>query len=100
MLRRLQRERGVISLEDAVRKMTSLAAHHVGLFGRGEIRPGAAADLVLFDPATVLDRATTKDPQALAAGIKTVWVNGAVVYEEGAATGKRPGRVLRRAGLP
>ena len=100
VLGRYVRERGVISLEDAVRKMTSLAAHHVGLFGRGEIRPGAAADLVLFDPATVLDRATTKDPQALAAGIATVWVNGAVVYEEGAATGKRPGRVLRRAGVP
>jgi N-acyl-D-amino-acid deacylase len=80
--------------------MTSLAAHNVGLRGRGEIRPGAAADLVLFDPATVIDRATTKDPQALSAGIETVWVNGAVVYTEGAATSQRPGRVLRREGRP
>jgi N-acyl-D-amino-acid deacylase len=96
VLGRYVRERGVISLEDAVRKMTSLAAHNVGLSGRGEIRPGAAADLVLFDPATVVDRATTRDPHALAVGIETVWVNGAVVYEKGAATARRPGRVLRR----
>jgi N-acyl-D-amino-acid deacylase len=96
VLGRYVRERGVLSLEDAVRKMTSLAAHNVGLVGRGEIRPGAPADLVLFDPATVVDRATTKDPQALAVGIDTVWVNGTVVFEKGAATAHRPGRVLRR----
>jgi N-acyl-D-amino-acid deacylase len=96
VLGRYVRERGVIPLEEAVRKMTSLAAHNVGLSGRGEIRPGAAADLVLFDPATVIDRATTRDPQALAVGIETVWVNGAVVYEQGAATARRPGRVLQR----
>jgi N-acyl-D-amino-acid deacylase len=88
----------VISLEEAVRKMTSLAAHGVGLGGRGEIRPGASADLVLFDPATVIDRATTKDPHVRAVGIEKVWVNGAVVYEDGAATARRPGRVLRREG--
>jgi N-acyl-D-amino-acid deacylase len=98
VLGRYVRERGVIPLEEAVRKMTSLAAHNVGLSGRGEIRPGAAADLVLFDPATVIDRATTKEPHALAVGIETVWVNGAVVYEQGAVSASRPGRVLRRAG--
>jgi N-acyl-D-amino-acid deacylase len=98
VLGRYVRERGVISLEEAVRKMTSLAAHDVGLTGRGEIRPGASADLVLFDPATVIDRATTEDPHALAVGIERVWVNGAVVYENGAATARRPGRVLRREG--
>ena len=76
--------------------MTSLAAHNVGLAGRGEIRPGAYADLVLFDPATVADRATTAHPHARAVGISTVWVNGAVVFEKGAATARRPGRVLRR----
>jgi len=96
VLGRYVRERKVVSLEEAVRKMTSLAAHNVGLRDRGEVRPGAFADLVLFDPATVMDRATTRDPHALSAGIARVWVNGAVVYEAGAATGRRPGRALRR----
>jgi N-acyl-D-amino-acid deacylase len=77
--------------------MTSLAARNVGLADRGVIRPGAYADLVLFDPATVIDRATTREPQALSAGIERVWVNGAVVYEAGAIGRSRPGRVLRRA---
>jgi len=96
VLGRYVRERQVVGLEEAVRKMTSLAAHNVGLRDRGAIRPGAFADLVLFDPATVIDRATTRDPHALSAGIQSVWVNGAVVYEAGAATGRRPGRALRR----
>jgi N-acyl-D-amino-acid deacylase len=96
VLGRYVREGKVMGLEEAVRKMTSLAAHNVGLSGRGEIRPGGAADLVLFDPATVIDRATTTDPQALSAGIERVWVNGAVVFDGGAATGHRPGRVLKR----
>jgi len=96
VLGRYVRERKVVSLEEAVRKMTSLAAHNVGLRDRGQVRPGAFADLVLFDPATVMDRATTRDPHALSAGIQRVWVNGAVVYEAGAATGRRPGRALRR----
>ena len=98
VLGRYVRERKVVSLEEAVRKMTSLAAHNVGLGGRGEVRPGASADLVLFDPAKVIDRATTKDPHALAVGIEKVWVNGAIVYQEGTATASRPGRVLRREG--
>ena len=96
VLGRYVRERRVVGLEEAVRKMTSLAAHNVGLVDRGTIRPGAYADLVLFDPATVVDRATTREPQALSVGIRRVWVNGAVVYEAGAAGGARPGRVLRR----
>jgi len=96
VLGRYVRERKVVSLEEAVRKMTSLAAHNVGLRDRGVIRRGAYADLVLFDPATVVDRATTREPQALSAGIQRVWVNGDVVYEAGAASGRRPGRVLRR----
>jgi N-acyl-D-amino-acid deacylase len=96
VLGRYVRERKVVGLEEAVRKMTSLAAHNVGLRDRGEVRPGAFADLVLFDPATVMDRATTRDPQAVSAGIQSVWVNGAVVYEAGKTTGRRPGRALRR----
>jgi N-acyl-D-aspartate/D-glutamate deacylase len=76
--------------------MTSLAAANVGLRDRGTLRAGAFADLVLFDPATVVDRATTEKPQEVSAGVKTVWVNGAVVFEAGAATAARPGRVLER----
>jgi N-acyl-D-amino-acid deacylase len=100
VLGRYVRERKVLGLEEAVRKMTSLAAHNVGLRDRGLIRPGAYADLVLFDPATVIDRATTREPQALATGIERVWVNGAVVYEAGKASVLRPGRVLRRETKP
>ena len=59
---------------------------------------GMQADLVLFDPGTVLDRATPQDPHALSVGIRTVWVNGEIVYEDGRATGRLPGRVIRRSG--
>ena len=100
VLGRYVRERGVLSLEEAVRKMTSLAADHVGIKDRGRLVPGAFADLVLFDPATVIDRATTSDPHALAAGFERVWVNGQPVFAGGAATGLKPGRVLRREGSP
>lgn len=97
VLGRYVRERRVLTLEAAIRKMTALAADHVGLRDRGRLVPGAFADLVLFDPATVADRATTDEPHALATGIERVWVNGAVVYEAGRTTGARPGSVLRQA---
>jgi len=97
VLGRYVRERKVFTLEAAIRKMTALAADHVGLRDRGRLVPGAFADLVLFDPATVADRATTDEPHALATGIERVWVNGAVVYAAGRTTGARPGSVLRRA---
>jgi N-acyl-D-amino-acid deacylase len=90
------RERALFSLEEAVRKMTTLAAENTGLIDRGAIRPGLAADLVLFDPASVRDRATTADAQVPSDGIHTVWVNGEVVYRDGRTTGSYPGRVLRR----
>jgi N-acyl-D-amino-acid deacylase len=96
VLGRYVRERKALALEDAVRKMTSLAAENVGLRDRGRIAPGGFADLVLFDPASVIDRATTSDPHAISAGIERVWVNGQVVYENGRATGARPGLTLRR----
>jgi len=96
VLGRYVRERKVLTLEEAIRKMTSLAAANVGLRDRGTIRPGAFADLVLLDPATVIDRATTQEPRALSVGIGKVWVNGGLVYDAGSATGNRPGRVLRR----
>jgi N-acyl-D-amino-acid deacylase len=92
----LVRERGVLSLAEAVRRSSALAAEHVGITGRGVIEPGAFADLVLFDPATIDDRATPRDPHATAIGIERVWVNGVEVYSGGQVTGARPGRVVRR----
>jgi N-acyl-D-amino-acid deacylase len=90
------REKRVLALEEAVRKMTGLAAAHMGIGDRGLVRPGQHADLVLFDPARVADRATTTTPHLVSEGIESVWVNGVVVYEGGKATGRRPGRVIRR----
>ena len=75
----------------------ALAADHVGIRDRGRLVPGAFADLVLFDQAMVIDRATTTDPHALSVGIERVWVNGRPVFANGSTTGLRPGRVLRRA---
>ncbi len=97
VLGRYVRERKLMSIEEAVRKISGLAAHNVGIADRGLIRPGMKADLVLFDPRTVLDRATPEQPQTLSVGIDAVWVNGRPVFAEGRATGERPGRVVRRS---
>lgn len=88
------RERGLMSLEDAVAKMTGRTATVLGLQDRGFVREGCHADLVLFDPDTVIDRATYDDPEAPAAGIDRVIVNGEVTYAGGAMTEQRPGRFL------
>ena len=97
VLAKYVRDDRAITLEDAVRKMTSLAAAHVGLVRRGTIVPGAYADLVLFDPATVSDHATPSSPHLVSTGIDGVWVNGRAVWRNGTPTGTHPGRVLRRA---
>ncbi len=89
------RDVGLFPLEEAIRRMTSLSAERFGLVDRGHIAEGAFADLVLFDPATVIDSATFADPKRPAAGIKEVFVNGESVWAEGRPTGARPGRVLR-----
>jgi N-acyl-D-amino-acid deacylase len=96
VLGRYVRDGGVLTLEEAVRRMSAQAALNVGVSGRGFIAPGMFADLVLFDPDRVIDRATSAEPQEVSEGIVTVWVNGAVVWQDGAATGARPGRVVRR----
>ncbi len=96
VLGRMVREQKLMSLEAAIAKMTSLSAAHMGFKRRGTIAPGNYADLVLFDPATVLDNATPKTPHVVATGISGVWVNGQRVWENGNATGLHPGRVLRR----
>lgn len=88
------RERGWLTLPEAIRKMTSLPAQRLGWKDRGTIREGAFADLVLFDPDTVLDRSTFAEPTLTPAGIEKVFVNGVAVWSDGQATGKRPGRVL------
>jgi len=94
------RERGVLSLEDAIRKMSSLPADRMGLSDRGRIAEGAWADLVILDPATVTDRSTYADPHQYPEGIPFVIVNGIVVVDDGVFTEARPGRALRRPGSP
>lgn len=89
------RERKVLTLEDAVRKMSSLPAQRFGLRDRGLIRPGMAADLVLFDPATVADKSTYLEPHQYSVGVHSVWINGARALDNGRMTGARPGHVLR-----
>ena len=90
------REEHVVSLEQAVHKMTGLTARQLHFADRGLIKPDFAADLVVFDPDTVADRATFTDPFQYPAGIETVIVNGGVVLDQGRHTGERPGVVIRR----
>ena len=100
ILRLYVREKKSLTLEQAVHKMTAQTAAQLGIAGRGTIAPGTFADLVLLDPATVTDHADVVHPNALATGVAKVWVNGVLVFEDGQATGARPGTVVRRAGSP
>jgi N-acyl-D-aspartate/D-glutamate deacylase len=90
------REKKWLTLEEAVRKMTSLPAWRLKLKDRGRIRKGMKADLVLFGAARVRDRSTFAEPAKLSEGIEKVWVNGEMVWDAGKPTGARPGRVLAR----
>jgi N-acyl-D-amino-acid deacylase len=94
ILGRYVREEKVISLPEAVRKMTSLPAQIIGLSDRGLLRSGMAADVVIFDPATVGDKATFEEPSQYPVGIPFVIVNGTVVIDQGKHTGALPGQVL------
>jgi N-acyl-D-aspartate/D-glutamate deacylase len=85
-------------LEFAIRKMTSLAAQRVGIADRGLLRPGMAADITVFDPETVSDRATFERPHQPSVGITYVLVNGQIVLRRGELTSSRPGRGLRGPG--
>jgi len=89
-------KQGSLSMEEAIYKMTGLAATNLGLKKRGRIDVGHYADLVLFDPATVKDNATVQNPQAISSGIKNVWVNGQLVFDKGKVTHQYPGRVIKR----
>jgi N-acyl-D-amino-acid deacylase len=92
------REEHVIPLEQAVHKMSGLTASQLHIAGRGLIKNGFAADLVLFDPATVADRATFTDPFQYPVGIDTVIVNGRIVLDHGRHTGERPGVIIHGHG--
>ena len=96
VLGRYSRELGVLSMAEAVHRMTGMPATRFGLADRGVVRAGALADLVVFDPATVIDRGTYETPAVSPAGIPHVLVNGSFVVRDAAATDLRPGRVLRR----
>ena len=92
------RQRKLLRLEDAVRKMTSLNASKLGIRDRGLLAPGCYADITIFDPNSVLDRATYTEPFQYNDGIEHVIVNGRTVLDQGRHTGERPGRALRRTG--
>lgn len=96
VLGRYARDESVVSMAEAVRKMTSAPAERLGMKDRGYLRAGMAADMVLFDPATVNDTSTYEDPLRFPVGIPWVWVNGVAVKANGEATRALPGQVLRR----
>lgn len=95
VLAKYVREEGVLSLEDAIRRMTSLAASRLGVHDRGKIAVGLAADLVLFDPDKIQDNATFENPAQFSTGIDFVWVNGALAIDEARLTGVKAGKALR-----
>jgi N-acyl-D-amino-acid deacylase len=95
VLGRYVRDLHVLTLEEAIRKMTSLPAKTFQFADRGELRPGNAADIVVFDPATVRDNATFPDPHHYATGFAHVFVNGVEVVRDDMHTKERPGQVLR-----
>ena len=98
VLGKYTRDQGVMPMEEAVRKMTSAVANRLSIFDRGLLREGLMADIVVFDPAKVIDRATFEQPHQISAGIPYVFVNGTLVVDEGKHTGALPGRVMRGPG--
>jgi N-acyl-D-amino-acid deacylase len=96
VLGKFVREERWLSLQEAIRKMTSAPAARLKLAGRGTIAAGRIADLVLFDPATIGDRSTFQEPFVIATGVKGVWVSGARVWDGGKPTGATPGQMLAR----
>ena len=89
------REKRTLTLEEAVRKMTSQAAAAFGFEGVGLVRAGLRANLVVFDPATVLDRATFDDPMQFPVGIRDVIVGGSAAVRDGSVTGARAGKIVK-----
>jgi N-acyl-D-amino-acid deacylase len=98
LLGKYVREEGIIPLEEAIRKLTSLPASNLGIEDRGKLAPGYYADVVVFDPTTIIDNATFERPHQLATGVVHVFVNGDPVVKDGQHTGALPGRVVRGPG--
>ena len=98
ILGRYVREQGVVPLEDAIRKMSSAVATRLSIPDRGVLREGFYADIVIFDPETVIDRATYEDPHQVSDGIRDVFVNGVAVVRGGEHTGAKPGMIVRGPG--
>lgn len=95
VLARYVREQKVLSLEEAVRRMTSLSMEQIGQRERGQVREGMYADLVVFDPERIADLATYQDPHRFSVGMVHIYINGVAVLRDGSLTGATPGRVLR-----
>ncbi|MBT5847188.1 MAG: amidohydrolase family protein, partial [Verrucomicrobiales bacterium] len=95
-LARYTRDQKQLKIEEVIRKLTSLPAHTFRLKGRGELRPGFAADLVVFDPVKIQDNATFKSPHKYATGFRLVLVNGKAVVENDRHNAAGPGQVIRR----
>ena len=100
LLGKYVRDEHVIPLQEAVRRLTSLPAENLRITDRGRIAQGQFADVVIFDPATIADRATYERPHQYAVGVRDVWVNGTQVLKGGDHTGATPGRVVRGPGWP
>jgi N-acyl-D-amino-acid deacylase len=98
LLGKYVREEHVIPLEEAIRKLTSLPADTLRVKDRGRLATGVFADVVVFDPKTIADRATYEQPHQYATGMRHVWVNGIQVLQDGEHTGAKPGRVVRGPG--
>jgi N-acyl-D-amino-acid deacylase len=98
LLGKYVRDEGIIPLEEAIRKLTSLPASNLGIDDRGRLAPGYFADVVVFDPATIADNATFQKPHQLASGVLHVFINGEQVVKDGEHTGALPGRVVRGPG--
>ncbi len=98
ILGRFVREQHILTLEDAVRKMSGAVAERLGIRDRGELQQGMYADIMIFDPHTIIDRATYERPHQLSVGVRYVFVNGVPVVDEGKVTGAKPGMVVRGPG--
>jgi dihydroorotase/N-acyl-D-amino-acid deacylase len=98
ILGRFVRDQRILTLEDAVRKMSGAVAERLSIRDRGELREGMYADVMIFDPNTIIDKATYEKPHQLSVGVKYVLVNGTPVVSEGKVTGAKPGRVVRGPG--
>ena len=98
ILGRFVREQKILTLEDAIRKMTGATAHRLSIHDRGELRQGYFADIMVFDPSTIIDRATYEQPHQLSIGVKYVFVNGVPTVDDGRVTGAKSGRIVRGPG--